>query len=143
MKHPTVLRKSMANSFSSQYRIYYEDTDSGGIVYYANYLKIFERARTDMFRERELSQKILADEQNLAFVVASCNVEYKKAAKLDDLVTVKTIVENIGSSTILFHQEMFLGDKLLNVLNSKIACIDTKTQRPARIPTQIKNKIDV
>ncbi len=127
--------------FYAKFRIYYEDTDSGGIVYYANYLKFFERARTEVLRENGISQIDLMSEKNLIFVVTNCNIFYKKAAKLDDLVQIKTIIEKIGASSIKMHQEMFLEDDLLNILDIRIACVDASTKLPKRIPITIKNKL--
>jgi acyl-CoA thioester hydrolase len=88
------------------YRIYYEDTDAGGVVYYANYLKFFERARTDFFRARNIFQSQLAQKEDSIFVVRKCSLEYKVPAKLDDLVTITTIINNIGGASIKMHQEM-------------------------------------
>jgi acyl-CoA thioester hydrolase len=133
----------MSKNFESKYRIYYEDTDAGGIVYYANYLKFFERARTEMLRESNISQMELIDTHNLIFVVRNCNIEYKKGAKLDDLVTIKTNISEMRSASIIMHQEMFLKDELINVLDVKIACITADGKKPSKIPSEIKNKLNV
>ena len=133
----------MNKVYQSQYRIYYEDTDAGGIVYYANYLKFFERARTDLLREAAILQSDLINQHNLIFVVSDCHISYKKGAKLDDLVTIKTTIEKVGGATIVMHQEMFLGAELLNILDVKIAAIDSATKRPKKIPNSIINKIYV
>jgi tol-pal system-associated acyl-CoA thioesterase len=79
----------MLNNFFATYRIYFEDTDAGGVVYYANYLKFFERARTDFLRALNISQSELAAMENLIFVVRKCQIEYISPAKLDDLVKVR------------------------------------------------------
>ena len=131
----------MNKEYYAKFRIYYEDTDSGGIVYYANYLKFFERARTEVLREINVSQFELVNRDNLIFVVMHCDISYKKPAKLDDLIEVKTTVEKIGSTSMTMNQEIFLGDELLNILNVKIVCIDNITKRPKKIPLEIKNKL--
>lgn len=133
----------MSKIFESEYRIYYEDTDAGGIVYYANYLKFFERARTEMLRDSNISQIELIKTHNLIFVVRNCNIEYKKGAKLDDLVTIKTSISEFRSASIIMHQEMFLDDELINVLDVKIACITADNKKPSKIPSEIKNKLNV
>ncbi len=122
----------MNKEFTNQYRIYYEDTDAGGVVYYANYLKFFERARTELLRQQNISQSNLIQEHNLLFVVANCNIKYIKGAKLDDLVTIKTKIIEIKSITITMKQEMFLENKLLNEMEVKIACIDATSYRPKK-----------
>lgn len=129
--------------FTSKFRIYYEDTDAGGVVYYANYLKIFERARTEVLRDLDISQIELLEKENLIFVVTNCNIAYKKGAKLDDLVEIKTKIQKIGASSITMYQEMFLNTTLLNILEVKIACVDATQKKPSRIPTEIKNKFNV
>jgi len=133
----------MNKEFINQYRIYYEDTDAGGVVYYANYLKFFERARTELLRQQNISQSNLVKDHNLLFVVANCNIKYIKGAKLDDLVTIKTKIITIKSITITMKQEMFLENKLLNEMEVKIACIDAESHRPKKIPTYIINNINV
>ena len=87
----------MTHNFT--YRIYYEDTDAGGVVYYANYLKFFERARTDFLRTLEISQSDLAQKENLVFVVRKCEIDYLTPARLDDLVNVSVKIKEITSST--------------------------------------------
>jgi acyl-CoA thioester hydrolase len=133
----------MSKEFIAQYRIYYEDTDAGRIVYYANYLKFFERARTDLLRQQNISQTELINQYNLIFVVTNCNIKYIKGAKLDDLVTIKTRINEIKPVTISMTQEMFLQNTLLNTMDVKIACINAKSNKPTKIPTHIINNINV
>ena len=90
MKHRTVLL--MLNNFS--YRVYYEDTDAGGVVYYANYLKFFERARTDFLRTLGISQSDLATKEGLVFVVRKCVIDYISPAKLDNILEVSVEVKS-------------------------------------------------
>ena len=123
------------------YRIYYEDTDAGGVVYYANYLKFFERARTDFLRDLGVSQNELMDKEKIAFVVRKCEIHYVKPAKLDDLVEIEIEVKDIGGLTIDFEQRMMLNDQLLNKLNVQIVCINTQTMSATQIPNNILTKL--
>ncbi|MES2961640.1 MAG: tol-pal system-associated acyl-CoA thioesterase [Pseudomonadota bacterium] len=129
------------NNFT--YRIYYEDTDAGGVVYYANYLKFFERARTDFLRHLNISQSELAAKENLVFVVRKCQIEYISPAKLDDLVEVSVTVKEIHAASIVMQQEIKRSDKILSSLNVEIVCVAADNFRPKKIPTNIKNLFDV
>ena len=143
MKLQIAIQSAVLNKeFSIDYRIYYEDTDAGGVVYYANYLKFFERARTEFLRSLNISQSTLAKELSLIFVVRKCEIEYKNSARLDDLVTIKTIVLEIGTASIIIHQRMFLEEKLLNVLKVEIVCVDSNSMKPKKIPSEILEKIN-
>jgi acyl-CoA thioester hydrolase len=129
------------HDFTAQYRIYYEDTDAGGVVYYANYLKFFERARTDFLRLLNFSQSDLIKKENLAFVVRKCEVEYISPAKLDDLITISATPQDIGASYFEMKQEMKRGEELLSTLIVKIVCVSIDKFKPKRIPEYIINQI--
>ena len=124
-------------SFSAKYRIYYEDTDSGGVVYYANYLKFFERARTDYLRSLGISQSLLQQTENTIFVVSECKIKYRRPAKLDDLVTVTVTVENVGAVAIDMKQQMLLNDEVLAELEVKIASLDSVGFKLKRISEKL------
>ncbi|VGM95096.1 Acyl-CoA thioester hydrolase YbgC [uncultured Avibacterium sp.] len=124
--------------FSLPIRVYYEDTDAGGVVYHARYLHFFERARTDYLRELGFSQQALLDEHNLAFVVKTMQIDYRLAAKLDDLLTVETEVSGIKSATILFSQQIKRNDVLICAAEVKVACVDLTKMKPVAIPQEIK-----
>jgi acyl-CoA thioester hydrolase len=128
----------MSKEFS--YRIYYEDTDASGVVYYANYLKFFERARTDYLRELGINQYQLEQEQKIIFMVRKCQIEYKDSARLDDLILVKTLVKKINGASITIEQELIrkTDQKLLNFITVDIVCIDSQSMKPTRIPKNIK-----
>ena len=128
----------MSNNFSAKYRVYYEDTDAGGVVYYANYLKFFERARTDFLRARGISQSKLLQEEKTAFVVKKCEIEYLLPAKLDDEVTVFVEVKELRAASIAMQQKMMRDEKLLATLNVEIVCIHSENFRPKRIPTDYR-----
>ncbi len=121
------------------YRIYYEDTDAGGIVYYANYLKFFERARTDFLRALGISQFELVKQEKLMFVVRKCEIEYSIPARLDDLIEVSVLVKQIRGSSILIYQEAKKSKKTLTRLQVELVCVDSEALRPKKIPQNIKN----
>ncbi len=136
MKPQIVMLKS--NNFFAQYRIYYEDTDAGGVVYYANYLKFFERARTDFLRHRDISQKELIAQENLVFVVRRCEVDYVRPARLDDLVDVSVVVEKIGAASIVMRQEMRMEGEVLAKLVAEIVTVSADGFKPKKIPQYIR-----
>ena len=92
--------------FVADYRVYYEDTDAGGVVYYANYLKFFERARTDFLRSIGISQNELSKSEKLLFVVKKCEVEYLSSAKLDDVISVEVEILKIGIASLIINQKI-------------------------------------
>lgn len=131
----------MNKIYTQKYRIYYEDTDAQGVVYYANYLKIYERARTDFLRGLDIHQTNLAKIRDVLFVVRRCEVDYKASAKLDDLVTVETIVTKIGNASIEMNQKIIREDKtLLNEAQFFLVCVNSKI-RPIKVPEDLKAKM--
>ena len=129
----------MSNNFSAEYRIYYEDTDAGGVVYYANYLKFFERARTEFLRVLGISQSDLATKENLVFVVRKCEIEYLTPARLDDLITVSVAIKEIRGASILMYQEIKKSDQILSHLSVEIVCVAANSFKTKRIPNSIKS----
>lgn len=125
------------------YRIYYEDTDAGGVVYYANYLKFFERARTDFLRALGISQSELSQKENLVFVVRKCEVEYVFPARLDDEIEVSVKVKKISAASISMEQKMTKSEKILSTLNIDLVCVAADNFKPKKIPENIKNIFDV
>ena len=125
----------MLNNFS--YRVYYEDTDAGGVVYYANYLKFFERARTDFLRTLGISQSDLATKEGLVFVVRKCVIEYISPARLDDVLEVSVEVKNISAATILMQQEATKFGVISSRLEVEIVCVDNLSFKPKKIPKTI------
>ncbi len=116
-----------------QIRVYYEDTDAAGIVYYANYLKFAERARTEMMRERGASHEDLRRDTGLAFVVKRCVAEYHHPARLDDILDVRTYTGKIGGASLNLLQQVFGEDRLLASMEVRLALLND-AMRPARIP---------
>ena len=114
-------------------RVYYEDTDAAGIVYYANYLKFAERARTEMMRDRGASHQDLHRSTGLSFVVKRCTADYHLPARLDDILDVETHVGKIGGASLNLRQLVFRGDRLLVSMDIRLALLN-EALRPARIP---------
>jgi acyl-CoA thioester hydrolase len=131
----------MPSVFTWTVRVYYEDTDAGGIVYYANYLKFFERARTEWLRSLGIHQQTLRDEENAVFVVRSANIEYLASARLDDEVSLKLSVEKLGRASVQFAQQAYRGETLLSTANVKVGCVDAKTMRPRSLPASAAAKM--
>ena len=122
------------------FRVYYEDTDAGGIVYYSNYLKFIERARTEALRDIGLIQSEIADQFKLIFVVRNIFAEFIKPAKLDDLLKVKTNFKRFGMVSIGLVQEIFLNDIKLFRAEVKLGIVDI-TGKPKKIPLELKEKM--
>lgn len=121
------------------FQVYWEDTDAGGIVYYANYLKFIERARTDLLRGLDINQQKMMTEDGLNFVVRDCRIEYLKPAKMDDSLYVKTTVNTVLGATLHMHQEVIRDGVTLIKSDVRVACLQ-KSGRPARFSPQIKDK---
>jgi acyl-CoA thioester hydrolase len=123
-------------------RVYWEDTDAGGVVYYANYLKFFERARTEWLRALGVEQAALQAETGAIFVVAEVNLRYLTPARLDDLITVTVKVAERGQASMLLQQQAWRADALLAEGNVRIGCVDGGSLRPRRMPKQVLDALD-
>ena len=118
-------------------RVYWEDTDASGVVYHANYLRWFERARTEWLRALGYSQERLMSEVGIAFTVASIEIQYRRPARLDDLLNVVTRVSEIRNVSLSFTQSLQRPDapgQILTQAQVRVACVDAKTFVPRRIP---------
>jgi acyl-CoA thioester hydrolase len=129
-------------------RIYWEDTDAGGIVFYANYLKFFERARTEWLRSLGHEQERLRAETGTVFVVTDTRVRYLKPARLDDLLSVTVALEHAGRAMMTIAQQAWRstperGDELLAEGTIRIGCVNAGTFRPQRIPNAIAASLNV
>lgn len=118
-------------------RVYYEDTDAGGIVYHANYLKFAERARTEMLRFANINQTDIRKDYDLLFAVRSCTVEYLRPAVLDDGIEVRSRVARIGGASVEILQDVWREDGCLARLVVKIACLRGDGRGPMRMPAAI------
>lgn len=126
---------------SFSYRIYYEDTDAGGVVYYANYLKFYERARTDFLRQLNISQSKISQSHDIIFVVSKFDINYLKPAKLDDLIEISVKINKITNFSIDMSQEIRIGSDLINKANVKIASISNSQKNLKPIPEDIINTL--
>ena len=119
-------------------RIYYEDTDSGGMVYHSNYLKFMERARTEWLRDFEIDQKALKDNLNLMFVVHEINIKFMRPAVFNDEIKVQTKLEKLGSVKIELEQKIFRSTEILTESRVVVASVNSFSMKPMRIPNEIK-----
>jgi acyl-CoA thioester hydrolase len=123
--------------FTWPVRVYWEDTDAGGIVFYANYLKFFERARTEWLRALGVSQGTLKEQGGGMFVVSETSVRYLAPARLDDELLVTAQLEAGGRASLIIEQQARRGDTMLAVGTIRIGWVDAATLRPGRIPDAI------
>ena len=131
----------MPSAFDWTVRVYYEDTDAGGIVFYANYLKFFERARTEWLRALGVGQQELLDAEGAAFVVRSAALDYHAPARLDDVLTIRTMVDKLGSASVRFTQQAWKDELLLTTAAVKVGCVDLATMRPRSLPAGAADKM--
>jgi len=122
-------------------RVYYEDTDAGGVVFYANYLKFFERARTEMLRSLGFEQDQMIAEQKLIFVVRSVQIDYLKPARFNESIDVTAEVILIKKVSLNFKQVITRGEDLLCKGNVRIACLDAETLKPKTIPEDLLQQL--
>ncbi|MGC9236630.1 MAG: tol-pal system-associated acyl-CoA thioesterase [Thiomonas sp.] len=136
-----------ARTFNWPVRVYWEDTDAGGIVYYANYLKFFERARTEWLRSLGLAQSELAAQSGLVFVVADLQLRYAAPARLDDALQLQLRVQDLGAASLQVAQQAWRTDAqgapltLLCEASVRVGCVQSASLRPARIPADVRARI--
>ena len=123
-------------------RVYYEDTDAGGVVYYANYLKYAERARTEFIRALGINQQPILEEERTGFMVRGLTIDYKAPAVLDDLLSVTCEMTNMKGAALDMHQEIWCKETLLVSLDVKLAYVSLTRKRPVRIPEELIKKIE-
>ena len=114
-------------------RVYYEDTDAGGVVYHANYLKYAERSRTEMLRKYKIEQEVLKNNYSIRFIVKDLFIEYYKAAILDDYLTIKSLIIKISSAKIKMEQEIYRKNTLLAKINITLGSINLEG-KPSPLP---------
>jgi acyl-CoA thioester hydrolase len=129
-------------TFSFPVRIYFEDTDSGGVVYHSNYLKFMERARTEWLRSVGIDQHHLKYHAHIMFVVHRIDIQYKLPARFNDDLVVKSELLEIGSSKIEFRQMIYRDEEMLIDANVDIACINSEKFKPVRIPSTVKQTME-
>ncbi len=122
---------------SMDIRVYYEDTDAGGIVYYANYLKFCERGRTELLRCAGFENKPLMEREGFIFVVRHLEADYSASAYLDDMLRVETSVESIKNASFFMKQTIFCHDRTLFEMGVTLVCVGTNG-KPVRLPDNLK-----
>ena len=129
----------MHENFFHKLKIYYEDTDSGGVVYYANYLKFLERARTEALYSIGYSNKMIKNNFKSLIIVKSCNIEYKKSAYLEDELTVRSFVKSITKTSFFMNQEITRGND--QIVEAQVHLVFVNHEgKPVKIPDDIYSK---
>ena len=131
----------MPKEFSHEIKVYYEDTDSGGVVYYSNYLKFLERARTEFINSIGLSNKKLLDEFKTLIIVKACNIEYLKPAKLEDKLQIYSSIVSFNKASFVIHQIIKKNNDLIVKAKLKLVTIN-KEGKPVKIPSVLEKKLN-
>ena len=126
--------------FKSNFKVYYEDTDSGGVVYYANYLKFLERARTDAITSLNFSNKNLIEKFGIYIIVKSCNLNFHKPAKLEDNLNIISKVLEVKNVSIMMKQHIFVNDSLIVEAEILLASVD-ENGKPSKLPIEFKSQL--
>ena len=126
--------------FKSSFKIYYEDTDSGGVVYYANYLKFLERARTDAITSLDFSNNKLINEYGIYIIVKSCNLNFHKPAKLEDEINIISKILEVKNVSIKMKQNIFVNNNMIVEAEILLASIN-KEGKPSKLPEKFKNQL--
>ena len=130
----------MKKTFNYNLKIYYEDTDSGGVVYYANYLKFFERARSEAIYSLKLSNKILLNQYSVLIIVKSCNIKYIRPAKLEDKLIIKSKVKSITKTSFIMNQVIHREKQLITEADTHLVSVD-QSGKPKKIPEILNKKL--
>ena len=130
----------MTKEFKHEVKIYYEDTDAGGIVYYSNYLNFLERARTEMIETVGLSHKQLLGENNTLIIVKSCNIEYVSPTKLEDKITIYSSIESFNKASFVVIQNIKKDDALIVKAKLKLVTVN-QDGKPVKIPSVLEKKL--
>ena len=129
----------MHENFFHNLKVYYEDTDAGGVVYYANYLKFLERARTEALNSIGYSNKKVKKDFELLIIVKTCNIEYRKSAYLEDELSVRSFVKSISKTSFFMNQIITRSDEIIVEAQVHLVFVDSKG-KPIKIPEQIYTK---
>ena len=128
-------------TFTFKLKVYYEDTDAGGVVYYANYLKFMERARSDALKSLGFTNKLLIKENGTYIIVKSCNINYIKPALLEDDLEIKSNIKEITKTSFFMLQKVFRGNDKITDAEVHLVTIDKKG-KPVKIPERLKEEIE-
>ena len=132
----------MSNEFIHEVKVYYEDTDSGGVVYYSNYLKFLERARTEMINSIGLSNKKLLEDHKTLIIVKSCNIEYLIPSKLEDILQIYSSIESFNKASFVMIQNIRKDDNLIVKAKIKLVTVNLEG-RPSKVPSVLENKLTI
>ena len=128
--------------YSFPVRVYFVNTDAGGVVYHSEYLKFLERARTEWLRHLGFDHQALARDHRVVFVVTSAAIEFSRPARLDDTVAVSVRLESLGKVRCIFVQEIRRDDEVLVKAKVTVACVTGETMKPAEIPEPLRKKME-
>ena len=131
----------MAKKFNFKIKVYYEDTDAGGVVYYANYLKFLERARSEAIHSLGFSNKGLLENHGILLIVKSCNIQYKQPAQLEDLLEISSEATSFTKTSILMKQLILKNKDIISEAEVHLVAVDNKG-KPTKIPDQLKRKLE-
>jgi|TARA_B100000959_G_scaffold282627_1_gene349493 acyl-CoA thioester hydrolase len=131
----------MAKKFKFTVKVYYEDTDAGGVVYYANYLKFLERARSEAIYSLGYTNSDLLDSHGVLLIVKSCNIEYKKPAKFEDILDVTSEVTSFTKTSFLMKQTILRNSELISEADIHLVTVD-KNGKPSKTPDELKQKLE-
>ena len=131
----------MAKKFNFTVKVYYEDTDSGGVVYYANYLKFLERARSEAIYSLGYTNSGLLKKYNVLLIVKSCNIEYKKPAKFENILDVVSEVTSFTKTSFTMKQNILRDSELISVADIHLVAVN-KNGKPSKLPDELKEKLE-
>ena len=131
----------MAKKFNFKVKVYYEDTDAGGVVYYANYLKYLERARSEAVYSLGFTNTSLLDDHGVLLIVKSCNIEYKKPAQFEDMLEVISEAISFTKTSFLMNQNILRNDELISKAEIHLVAVD-KNGKPSKFPEELKKKLE-
>tara|TARA_Y100001935_G_C17293146_1_gene504614 strand:+ start:1440 stop:1838 length:399 start_codon:yes stop_codon:yes gene_type:complete len=131
----------MAKKFSFKVKVYYEDTDAGGVVYYANYLKFLERARSEAIYSLGFTNSDLLERDGILLIVKSCNIQYKSPAKFEDKLDIVSEVTSFTKTSFILNQEILRDNKLISEADIHIVAVD-KNGKPSKLPDELKKKLE-
>lgn len=138
---PSMFNAPLSVGFTWPVRVYWEDTDAGGVVYYANYLKFLERARSEWLRSLDIHQAELAVQADVLFVVRRVEADYLKPARFDDELRVQCRITEMGRASLTMAQQVLRGDEVLLSAQVRLACVSATGMRPAKIPPHLFIKL--
>ncbi|HEX4857263.1 MAG TPA: tol-pal system-associated acyl-CoA thioesterase [Limnobacter sp.] len=129
-------------TFKFSVRVYFEDTDAGGIVYYGNYLKFMERARSEWFLQKSIGMKSLMNEHQLVFVVSNTELSYRRSAKLEDVLEISVELTELKRVSAVFRQVVTRNGEVVCEGSTRVACVNTDSMKPSAIPPEVFQQLN-